>query len=272
MSLPLIERLKSPDPEARRIACGEAATDPAGVLFAEALADALGDPVKAVASAASDTLASLARDHDVTDVLYTALRSDEPLRGLWAALTVARLEPPGLRCLPSLVEGLDLPDTKLRWRAARTLVECGQFHAEVRPLLIGLSRGDERPVVRRMARHCLREIAPDDPAVAQALLEGTRDPDIPARRAAYAALTALLEAPSDLLDALGEALSSEPDPACRRIATAALGVIGDAASDAVLAALRRASQDPTDADLRRGAARALDRITRGQTRRRTEPS
>ncbi len=269
MSPPLIERLKNADPETRRIACREAATDPAGVLFANALANALGDPVKAVAAAASETLVALARDHDVTDVLYPALRSGEPLRGLWAALTVARLEPPGLRCLPSLVEGLGLPDTKLRWCAARTLVQCGQLHVEVRPLLIGLSRGDERPVVRRMARHCLRELAPDDPAVAQALLEGTRDPDVPARRAAYAALTALLEAPAELLEALGEALSKEPDPACRRIATAALAAIGDAASDSVLSALRRASQDPNDADLRRGAARALDRITHRQDQRRT---
>jgi len=264
---PLIERLKSPDPETRLRACRAAAEDPAAVLFADALAKALGDPVKAVAAAASEALATLARDHDVTDVLHAALHAGEPLRGLWAALTLARLEPPGLRCLPALVEGLGLHDTKLRWRAARTLVQCGQLHTEVRPLLIGLSRSDERPVVRRMARHCLRELAPDDPSATDALLEGTRDPDVPARRAAYAALTALLDAPAEVLDALGEALSAEPDPACRRIATAALGAVGGAAPDPVLAALRRASQDPDDADLRRGAARALDRIARQQGRR-----
>lgn len=260
MSPALVERLQSPDPEARLRACRDAAEHPGAVLFAEALANALGDPVKAVASAASDALASLAQDHAVTDVLHSALHAGEPRRALWAALTLARLEPPGLRALPALVEGLGLPDTKLRWRAARTLVQCGHLQPEVRPVLIGLSRDDPRPVVRRMARHCLRELAPDDPAAAEALLAGTGDPDVAARRAAYAALTALLDPPKAVLLSLGEALSSEPDPACRRIATAALAAIGAGAPEAVLAALRRAREDPDDPDLRRGAARALDRI------------
>lgn len=262
MSPTLIERLQSPDPEARLRACRDAAEHPGAVLFAEALAKALGDPVKGVASAASDALAALAREHAITDVLHSALHGGDPLRALWAALTLARLEPPGLRSLPALVEGLGLPDTKLRWRAARTLVQCGQLHPEIRPVLVGLSQDDPRPVVRRMARHCLRELAPDDPAAADALLAGTRDPDVPARRAAYAALAALLDPPETILAALGEALSGEPDPACRRIATAVLGTIGVRAPEPVLAALRRASEDPDDPDLRRGAARALAALAR----------
>ena len=100
MNPALVERLQSPDPEARLRACRDAAEHPGAVLFAEALANALGDPVKAVASAASDALASLAQDHAVTDVLHSALHAGEPRRALWAALTLARLEPPGLRALP----------------------------------------------------------------------------------------------------------------------------------------------------------------------------
>jgi len=266
VSHPLVERMKNSDPEERLRACREAPEDPAAVLFAEALAHALGDPVKAVAGAASDALAALARDHDVTEVLHAALHGGEPLRSLWAALTLARLEPPGLRSLPALVEGLGLPDGKLRWRAARTLVQCGRLHGEVLPLVLGLSRRDERPVVRRMARHCLRELARDDPSAARALLDGTRDPDVLARRAAYAALTSLVDPPPEVLDALGKALSAEPDAACRRIASVALGAIGTAAPDPVLAALRRASEDPDDPALRRGATRALESIARQRGR------
>jgi hypothetical protein len=263
---PLLARLGSRDPDARAAACAEMAADPAGVLFLDALADALGDPVKAVAQAASDALAELSRHHDAGEALRRALHSGEPRRRLWAALSLARLSPPELRWLPALVSGLDFDDGKLRWRAARLLVETGRLHGEVLPVLLGVAAG-ERPTARRMAYFCLRELGPDDPRVAAALLAGTRDPDLEARRAAHAGLAALIEAPDPVIDHLSRLLDDTvADGACRRIATVALAELGARRAGGLpapaLAALERAREQSADPDLRRGAERALRRLGR----------
>jgi hypothetical protein len=266
---PLLARLRSADADLRRQACLDVPGDPAAVILADALGESLGDPVLAVAVAASDALVSLARQHDVRSVLRASLHQPEPSRRLHAALTWARLEPPDPRLLPALVGGLRLSDGKRRWWAAKLLVDTGRLHGQVLPLLIGLSRGDPSPLVRRMARHCLRELARDDAAAARALLEATFDPDVPARRAGYAALAALLD-PSDAVFArLLEALSEEPDGACRRIATVALAELGAARPAALgaagIEALRAAADDPADEALRRGARRALARVDARRT-------
>jgi hypothetical protein len=265
VSHPLLARLRSPDADLRRQACLEVPQDPAAVILADALGESLGDPVLAVAVAASDALVALARQqHDVKPVLRASLHQPEPSRRLHAALTWARLEPPEPRLLPALVGGLGLADGKRRWWAAKCLVDTGRLHGQVLPLLVGLSRGDASPVVRRMARHCLRELACDDPAAAQALLEATYDRDVAARRAGYAALAALLDPPDAVFARLLEALSGEPDGACRRIATVALAELGAARPTALgaagIAALRAAAEDPNDEALRRGARRALARV------------
>jgi HEAT repeat protein len=237
VSHPIVERLRSADPERRLGACRDAPDDPSAVLLTEALGEALGDPVR------------------------RALHSDQPRRRLGAALTWARIEPPPPRLLPALAEGLGARDGALRWAATRTLVEVGRLHGEVLPLLLGLAATHADPVVRRMAVHALRELAPDEPRVAEALLEATSDADRRARRAAYAALAGLLDPPERVFARLGEALRGEVDPASRRIASVALGRLGAAAPERVgpeaLAALREAQRDASDADLRRGAERAL---------------
>ncbi len=265
MSHPLLERLASGDPSERARACREAADDPSAVLFSESLAAALGDPVTSVADAAADALTQLAEHHDVKPALITVLHGGDPRARLEAALTLAKLEPPSLRLLPALAEGLALPDGNRRWRAARMLVSCGRLHGEVLPLLLGLARGDERALVRRMAHHALRELAPDDPEVAQALLEGTRDSDVPARRAAYAALAALLDPPGQIVEALIRALASEPDPASRRIVTVALAQLAPMQTDELRAiaadALRTALAAASDPEFQRGAERALERLS-----------
>jgi hypothetical protein len=261
---PLLRQLAGPDPDARAAACAEMAADPAAVLFTDALAGALGDPVRAVAQAASDALAALARSHDVSEALRRALHTREPRRRLWAALSLARLGPPELRWLPALVDGLAFDDGKLRWKAVRLLVETGRLHGEVLPVLLGVAAGGE-PTARRMAYYGLRELAPDDPRVAAALLAGTRDPDLEARRAAYAALAALLDPPAPVIEQLSRTLDdAATDGACRRIATVALAELGARCAgglpEPALAALRRAREQPADPDLRRGALRALQRL------------
>ena len=260
MSHPLLERLRSPDPDERCDACRAVGDDPAAILLLEGLVNALGDPVKAVARAATDTLVKLGQEHDVMPALREALRDADPLRRLDAALALARLAPPHMRLVPALVEGLGVDDAKRRWWATRLLVETGRLEPEVLPLLLGLSRGDERPVVRRMARHALRELSRDDADAARALVEATRDPDVAARRAGYAALAAVLAPEPEVVARLTDALGREPDPGSRRIASVALGALASRDASVIpeetVRALETACQSP-DESLQRGARRAL---------------
>jgi HEAT repeat protein len=265
MSHPIQERLASSDPNERRAACTAAAEDPAAVLLAEALAGALGDPVKAVVRAASDALVAIGRrSGGVDEVLRRALRSDEPVRRIAAAFTAARLDPPGPRLLPALVEALGSPDGDVRWAAARLLVEAGRVHGEVLPLLVGLVRAGENAVVRRMATFALRELAPDRAESAEVLLAAAGDTDLHVRRAATTALASLEDPPPGVARFLLAALRGDPDAATRRLAALALGEIGGKTPAAVpadtAAALEAAARDDDDGDLRRAALRAVARL------------
>jgi HEAT repeat protein len=265
VSHPILARLAHADPETRRAACAEAAEDPAGTLLAPALGRALGDPSKAVARAASDALAAIARRAGgVDDVLRAALHGDSRDARWGAAFTLARLEPPGPRLLPALVEALGSPDGDVRWAASRILVDVGRLHGEVLPLLVGLVSRGEQPAVRRMAAYALRALAPDRPEAARVLVEASRDADLPLRRAALTALAALHAPPPEVAARLLEVLESDPDAASRRLAALALGEIG--ASDpaslpaAAPAALREAQRAASDVDLRRAAERSLRKL------------
>jgi HEAT repeat protein len=262
---PLVERLASADPVERRAACLAAAEDPSGVLLADALAGVLGDPVKAVVRAASDALVAIRRRAGgVEEPLRRALHGDEPSRRWGAAFTLARLEPPGPRLLPALVEALGSPDGDVRWAAVRLLVETGRLHGEVLPLLVGLARAGENAVVRRMATFALRELAPDRPEAADVLLAGASDADLHVRRAATTAMAALLDPPRQVAAHLLATLRDDPDAATRRLAALALGEIGAAHPHAVpedtaqqLAAAGSLGADP---DLQRAVERALTRL------------
>jgi HEAT repeat protein len=269
LSHPLLQRLASLDPDERRAACLAAAEDPAGVLLADALAAALGDPAKPVMRAASDALVAIARRAGgVDEPLRRALHGGERSLRFGAAFTLARLEPPGPRLLPALVEALASADGDVRWAAVKLLVEAGRLHGEVLPLLIGLARSGENPVVRRMATFALRELAPDRAEAAEVLLAGAADTDLHVRRAATTAMASLLDPPRSVAAHLLSALRSDPDAATRRLAALALGELGAGQPHALpddtaqqLAAAAAAGEDP---DLRRAAQRALDRLREGR--------
>jgi HEAT repeat protein len=263
----IVERLRHADPEERRAACLAARDDPAAAVLADALGHALGDPVKAVARAASDALVEIGRrERHVDSVLRDALRSDSPRRRFTAAYTSVRLHPPTPGLLPALLEALGSADGDVRWAAARILVDLGRLHGEVLGVLVGLLRGGEDPVVRRMAAFCLRELAPDRPESASVLLAATRDPDLHVRRAALSALAGLLDPPPEVCERLLEALMKDEDPAAKRIAAVALGELG-AGSPTYLPAgaserLRALAAEAPEPDLRRAAERALARLER----------
>ncbi len=265
MTYPLLRRLASPDPEERHLACRDAPDDPSAVLVLDALGEALGDPDRRVARAASDALALLGKTcSEVAGVLRRALHSDTPKRRWGAAFTTARLEPPNEKLLPALVEALGFSEGNLRWAAARLLVETGRLNDQVLPLLLGLVRSDGNPRVRRMATYCLRELAPDRPEAAAELLAATHERDIALRRAALSALASLMDPPPAAVDRLIEGLTRETDAACRQIAATALGEIGAANPDALpptaVSPLEEARAIAGDPDQQRAAAAALARL------------
>ena len=262
MTHPILEGLGSNDPERRRRACLDSAADPAAALLTDALAEALGDPCKPVARAASDALVEIGRRlGGVESCLRRALHDDDPVRRWGAAFTTARVEPPSPKLLPALVEALGSADGDVRWAAARLLVETGRLHPEVLPLLVGLVRGGERAVVRRMATFALRELAPDRPEAAAVLLEATTDEDLHVRRAAFTAMASLLDPAPPVLARLDAALAGDPDAASRRLAALALGELAAGSRAAgVRASLTAAAQGSPDPDLRRAIERALARI------------
>ena len=270
MSHPLLARLRSADPAERRDACLAAAADPAAVLLVDALVPVLGDPVRAVWRAAGDALVAIARrDPGVWPALRAAFGSPNARTRRIAALVGARLAPRELRLLPPLVEALGSDDGTERWAAARALVELGRTQGEVHPLVLHLAQTDPNPVARRMAAFCLRDLAPDDPRTAAALLAASRDGDLRVHRAALSALGALLGPPPEVEERLREALEQDPDGASRRIAAAVLRGLGSShpgfVGERTLAALVCARDGSPDPDLRRAAAQALADL-RGEPR------
>ena len=265
MSHPIVERLRSPEPEERASACRDAIEDPSAILLIDALGEALGDPDRAVALAASDALARLAREIDgVEPVVHLALRSDDASRRWHATLTSARIGPPTPRLLPPIVEALASSEGDVRWMAARLLVETGRVNPEVLPLVVGLVTGGESAGVRRMATHCVRELGPERPESTRALLEGTRDPDRSVRHAALTALAGLTDPSPEVFDRLMEVITDPSDASIRKMAAYSLGALAlehaDELPKASIEALRQIAKADPDFDLRSVAGRTLKQL------------
>ena len=261
----LLEKLTRGNAEERRSACRDAVENPSAIVLVDALAEALGDSEKAVARAASDALVKIdSQGGGVRKAIRKALQSDVPSRRQGAAFTAARIEPPGPRLLPALVEALGSADGDVRWAAARLIVEIGRAHGEVLLLLLAMVRTADQAVQRRMATFALRELAPDRAEAAEALLGAARDTDLQVRRAALTAMASLTAPPPGVVTRLLEALREDEDAASRRLAALALGEIGRADPRAIspeaIRQLRDCEARSPDSELRRAVQRALARV------------
>jgi hypothetical protein len=94
-----------------------------------------------------------------------------------------------------------------------------------------------------MATFCLRELAPDQPAAAQALLEASRDIDTHVRRAAVTAMAGLLDPPEAVTARLALALD-DPDAVAAGLAALALGELRCVAALPRLRALAESARSP----------------------------
>jgi HEAT repeat protein len=262
---PVLARLSDPDPETRAAACRDAADDPAAVLLVDALGSALGDPDRRVAQSASDALARLAvHAPEVGPLVRDALRADSANQRIHAAFTCARIEPPGPRIVPALVEALASEEGDVRWSAARLLVNTGRSMGEILPLAMGLMRGDENAWVRSMAVYCVRDLAPGEPEAVHAVIEACNDPDVRVRHAALTALAASFDSAA-ALECLVNAVADSPDPAARRIAVFSLGNHAARAQqlpEHVVHALKTVVERDSEPGLREAAQRALAQLQR----------
>jgi HEAT repeat protein len=263
LSHPIIAGLASPDTAERHAACVAAADDPSAVLLLHALAEALGDPEKRVAQAASDSLAQLAQTSDeVSGVVRAALSGGTPNQRWFAAFTYSRIEPVGPRLLPPLIEALGSDAGDIRWAAARLLVNTGRAHGEVLPLMLGLARTAPTGVLGCWALYGRRALAPDEPGCAHAIAAATHDPDRSVRHAALTALASLRDAPASVIDRIVEVSTDTGDPAGQRIATFALGALGSRPqielSESAIASLRQHAAGTHRDALRSAARRALE--------------
>jgi HEAT repeat protein len=113
-----------------------------------------------------------------------------------------------------------------------------------------------------MASFALRELAPDLPEAAEALLGATRDIDLQVRRAAFTAIASSIAPPPGVATRLLEAIREDDDAASRRLAALALGEIGRANPQAISPELVRQLRDDEprckDPDLQRALGRALE--------------
>jgi HEAT repeat protein len=227
----LLEELRDGDPAVRRAACERAADDPTAALLGDALAERLDDDDVRVARSAAQALARISRSGGGPEpALARALRGRNPNQRVFAAFAFAEIEPPGQRILPALLGGLAHPDSGVRWSAARLVVEAGRSHPDVLGILLGLVGAGESAETRRMATFALRELAPDVPQAAHALLQATRDADSGVRRAALTALSNLMDPPRAVADRLREVAAGDPDPAAQRLAARALELAADDAA------------------------------------------
>lgn len=229
--------LRHSDAAVRVSACNQIAQDPAAVVYIDAIAEALGDADRQVRRAAADALFALSREHDVVTATKRELHGSRAEARWAAAFTLSRIAPPEPALLPAAVEAFASPHGDVRWAAARLVVDLGRLHDNVLPVALGLaapsatSGQSPAPAVRRMALFCLRELAPDEPAVVDAVLQCLRDGAAPGvdaaelRRAALTcapALTGPLEERAQLAEALADCGASDPDETCRKLAGLAL--------------------------------------------------
>jgi HEAT repeat protein len=268
LSNPLLERLRDPSPQVRAEACRAVPDDPSAVLFLDELAQALADPAREVGRAASDALVTLAEAHpEVHDLLRRLLHEDDPRLRFRAAYVKSRLGPPEPVLLPALVEAFAARDSDVRWAAVRIFVDLGRLHEQALPLALGLARTSELPVVRRTALFCLRELAPDEPSVAETFVEASRDDDRAVRRAALTCMPALLSPDAAVSRRLLEVLADEKDPAARRLAAIALGeLLARNPCAQARAALEKVANQASNPDLVQAALRGLERAGQARTR------
>jgi HEAT repeat protein len=182
----LLEAQTNPNPQVRELAVVALAELPVSpVKRVGALARALKDPSARVRRRAARALGDFGL-HAVPAVpaLVAGLRDADASVRRDAAGALGRLGPAAAPAAPALTGLLADPDTRTRVVVAAALKRVGR--PTVPALLGGLGNAD--PDIRARAATLLARVAPDDPAVIDALRAATADRDCDVRECVAAAL------------------------------------------------------------------------------------
>ena len=188
--------------------------------------EALGDSDSGVTRAASDALVAMAPTiPDVDAALREVLRGERGPRRFAAATARGRIAPPDPSLLPAVVDAMASPEGDRRWAATRLLVAIGRLHGEGLQTALGLASAAESPSVRRMALFALRDLAPDEPAAATAMLSASQSEVRQLRHAAIVCMASLETSTKRVQERLFEALDGDTDDGTRSLAAVTLGEI-----------------------------------------------
>jgi HEAT repeat protein len=235
---------------------------PPGVFAA--IVNCLAAESKTVRRRAADALAAIARrDSTLVAALLTELSNREPRIRFGAAYALGSIDENSLTldAAAALCEALDDADGDVRWAAAELIVRLGRDHPEdVGARMIAMARSG-KPVARKMALYCMRNLAIGSADALDAGLAAIQHDDAHVRLAALALLSACFTGHAGAAEQVRERLNTDHDPRVRRAAAVALGHLRSC-SDHTLDALRRAGSQLADESLARAARASLERLTR----------
>lgn len=222
--------------------------DSADIAF---LIECLGLPRKIIQRQAADACAAAATAGVAVAAPLLAAVNDENATRRWgAAYALARIGPPPVEILPTLLEVMGSNDGDMRW-AAMDIVK--RLDAAATPALITLAR-EGNPDQRKMATYCLRDLGapPSDlEAVCRATLA---DSDVGVRLAGLALVATLADRTAAAAHVMR--LRADPAPGVQRAAISTLGALGQR-TPAIEHMLRDALATTTDPGLQRAAERSM---------------
>ncbi len=205
--------------------------------------------------AAVDELIELARESaQVRSALELRLIASGH-RNYWpVAYVLGHLPQPSGAAIRNLLDTLDHREPDIRWACSLLLAKIARRETAVIELLIALCRHGTANQ-RRMAIYCLRDLALNDAASLQALIESLADSDATVRVAAVTSLKNRTDDTERVRDALLQNYLTDADIKVRNAAAVTLANFGSP-SEAFLSALREATESD-DSQARKAAAIAL---------------
>ena len=225
-------------------------TDRLAALIAD-----LDHPDKPTIRAAVDQLIGLARESAQVRTALDLRLDASGHRNYWpVAYVLGHLPQPSGAAIRNLLDTLDHAEPDIRWACSLLLAKIAQTETAVIELLVELCR-DGTANQKRMAIYCLRDLALNDGASLQALIESLADSDATVRVAAVTSLKNRTDDTDRVRAALLQSYLIDADIKVRNAAAVTLANFG-APSEVFLLALREATESD-DSQARKAAAVAL---------------
>lgn len=230
-------------------------TDRLAALIAD-----LDHPDKPTIRAAVDQLIEVARESAQVRTALDRRLNEFGHRNYWpVAYILGHLPDPSGAAIRNLLDTLDHREPDIRWACSLLLAKIARSETAVIELLIELCRTGTANQ-KRMALYSLRDLALNDPASLQAMLNSLSDSDATVRVAAVTSLKNRTENTDRVRKALLQSYLIDADIKVRNAAAVTLAQMGSP-SEEFLLALRQATQSD-NSQARKAAAMALELLER----------